>query len=259
MKAIILAAGKGTRLGKITKEIPKPMILYKGKPILQYNIELCKKYGITEVFINLHHLGNRIQNYFEDGKKFGVNIKYSFESELMGTAGAVRKIAEDFWCYFTTINSSPVSSIIDSTRYNDTISPCDPFSLEPFFVIYGDNFSDYNLKSLIDLYTISKTIGVIGFHYREDVSNSGVAEFDQDNRIMRFIEKPKSEETNSHWVNAGIYYLAPSVLDHIPYGFFDFGRDIFPSILQKGIPIYGIYDNTQVKAFDTLEMIKKNM
>ena len=80
MKAVILAAGKGERLKEVTDRIPKPMIEYKGKPILQHNIELCKKFGIDEIFINTHHLHEIIQNYFSDGKKFGVKISYSVES-----------------------------------------------------------------------------------------------------------------------------------------------------------------------------------
>src|SRR3972149_10195068 len=97
MNAIILAAGKGERLKEITNSIPKPMITYKGKPILQYNIELCRKYGITNIYINLHHLPEVITDYFGSGEKFGVNIRYSYEKELLGTAGAVKKIAKDFW------------------------------------------------------------------------------------------------------------------------------------------------------------------
>ncbi len=93
MKAVILAAGKGERLSEITQSIPKPMIEFKGKPLLQHNIELCKRYGIEDIFINLHHLPDRITKYFGDGERFGVKIKYSYEEELLGTAGAVRKIA----------------------------------------------------------------------------------------------------------------------------------------------------------------------
>ncbi len=97
MKAVILAAGKGERLSEITQKIPKPMIEFKGKPLLQHNIELCKKFGIEDIYINLHHLPDKIRDYFGNGERFGVNIKYSYEKELLGTAGAVRRIAREQW------------------------------------------------------------------------------------------------------------------------------------------------------------------
>ena len=94
MKAVLLAAGKGERLGKLTQGIPKPMIPTDGKPILEWNIELCRKYGITELFINLFHLPHIIKEYFGDGSRFGVSIKYSEEAELLGTAGGVKQFSD---------------------------------------------------------------------------------------------------------------------------------------------------------------------
>ena len=107
MKALILAAGKGERLGDITKNIPKPMIEVSGKPILEHNIGICKQAGIKDLFINLHYLPDRITEYFQDGKKYGVNLTYLYESEILGTAGAL----------FPIINKLS----------------------DPFMVIYGDN------------------------------------------------------------------------------------------------------------------------
>lgn len=198
MKAVILAAGKGERFREVTDTIPKPMLVYKDKPVLEHNILLCKKYGITDLYINLHHLPDVIKNYFGDGSKFGVSIKYSFENELLGTSGAVKKIANDFW--------------------GD--------SKEDFFVIYGDNYSDLDLSMLKNKFDKVNPLGVIGFHYREDVSSSGVALFDESFKIKEFIEKPKTD-VGTNWVNAGIYYFSPEVLNFIPEGYSDFGRDIF--------------------------------
>jgi len=246
MKAIILAAGRGERLGDITKETPKPMILFKEKPVLQYNIELCQKYGVTDLYINLYHLGNRIRDYFEDGKRFGVRITYSVENELMGTAGAVKRIAKNFW------------SLSHNHQFNN-LSTLNLSCEEPFFVLYGDNFSNYNLQALLDLYEKRKPIGIIGFHYREDVSTSGVAEFDKEGRIIRFIEKPKDGETDSHWVNAGIYLFNSDILYYIPDSFSDFGKDIFPSMLKKRVNVFGIKADTEVLAFDTPSMLNQNI
>jgi NDP-sugar pyrophosphorylase family protein len=233
MKAIILAAGKGERLKDITQDLPKPMINYKGKPLLQHNIELCKSYGIKDIYINLHHLPAKIKSYFMNGENLGVNIKYSFESEPLGTAGAVKKIACDYW-------------------NNDSNSD------EYFFVIYGDNFSDYDLTSIEKKLKDTNSLAAIAFHFRQDTSHSGVAEFDKTCRILKFIEKPKLGESESHWVNAGIYCLKRDILDFIPEGFSDFSKDIFPELLRTNQAIYGVCKKIDVKAFDTPEMYKKS-
>ena len=237
MNAIILAAGKGERINNITSSIPKPMIEVNGKPILQHNIELCKKYGILNIFINIHHLGEIIIDYFGDGSKFGVSITYSIEDELYGTSGAVRQIAEKIW-----------KGNIDSPEQSNM----------PFFIIYGDNISNYNLSNLAQKSLGTNADIMIGFHFREDTSSSGVAEFDNHGKILRFIEKPKQGESDSHWVNAGIYYMKPEILKFIPDNYSDFGKDVFPNLLRNGIPMYGLCENSVVKAFDTYEMIEKN-
>jgi len=234
MKAIILAAGKGERLGNITNEIPKPMLRHLGKPILQHNIELCKSNGIRDIYINVHHLSNQIIDYFKDGSAFGVKITYSVEEELFGTAGATQRIKKVFW-----------EKIADS--------------IDPFFVIYGDNFSAYPIIELINIQHKTKSDVVIGCHYREDVSTSGVAEIEPDGRITRFIEKPKPGESKSHWVNAGVYYLTSTVFNFIPEGYSDFAKDIFPKMISEKFPLYSFQDFSDLKAFDTPEMLKKNL
>jgi NDP-sugar pyrophosphorylase family protein len=228
MKAVILAAGQGSRISSLTRKIPKPMIKYNGKPILEHNIELCKKNGITEIFINTHHLADIIKNYFGNGNRWGVNIHYSYEKELLGTASAL-------------------------TNFKDDLKD------DSFFLIYGDNYSNFDILTLKAKAETVENMAVIGFHYREDVSTSGVAEFDNNGKILKFIEKPKPGETSSHWVNAGIYYLAPSIFDAIPNKFSDFGRDIFPMLLRNNIPFYGVCLDSLVLAFDTPEMLKDNL
>ncbi len=123
--------------------------------------------------------------------------------------------------------------------------------------MYGDNYSNYNLNLLINKQKKTKSSCIIAFHYREDVSHSGVAEFDDDSRVIRFIEKPKNGDTDSHWVNAGIYLIEYSALNYINKRVCDFGKDVFPKMLNSGIPIYGVCMDTDVKAFDTPEMYRK--
>ncbi len=208
--------------------IPKPMIRYQGKPILQHNIEICREFGIRDLFINTHHLAEVIRNYFGDGSAFGVNIRYSLEKELLGTAGA--------------LNS-----------FRDSLKD------EEFFVIYGDNYSTLDLGSLTKEFHKHDCIGVIAFHDREDVSQSGVGEFAPDGRIIRFVEKPKPGITDSHWVNAGIYYFSPAILRHIHPGFSDFAKDIIPDLLKKNISLYSVHSDVELKAFDTPEMFRRSL
>lgn len=204
------------------------MIHFKGKPILQHNVELCRAHGIIEIYMNTHHLPDVIRNYFEDGSKFGVNIYYSYEPILLGTSGALNNFRE---------------FLID----------------EPFFVVYGDNYSNFNLNLLEKIYSVKRPIGVVAFYRRDDVSQSGVAELSGDGRVLKFIEKPLKGETESHWVNTGIYLLRPDILQYIPNGFSDFGRDIFPRLISDGIPIYGVCSDTTLKPFDTPELIQQSL
>ncbi len=250
-KAIILAAGKGERLKEITQSIPKPMIEFRGKPILQHNIELCKKNGIEDIYINVHHLPEKITEYFGDGKNFGVNIAYSYEDELLGTAGAVKKILRE---HFNSNRLQVPNSLNNSVPFSKIHEPG-----ETFFVIYGDNFSEYDLELLLKKNIETNDSCVIAFHYREDVEHSGVAELDEKGKILKFIEKPKSGVTSSHWVNAGIYLLNSSIDDFILDGYSDFGKDVFPLMLKNNLPLYGICENRDVLAFDNPEMYKKSI
>ncbi len=226
MTALILAAGKGTRNPEITRQRPKPMIEYLGKPLLLHNILLCKKHKIENIFINTHYLPEQIRGYFKDGSQFGVNIRYSYEPEILGTAGALNSFK--------------------------------PHLLTgPFFVLYGDNVSDFPLGDLARLQREKNAMAVIGCHWLEDVTQSGVVEYESDGQILRFVEKPKNNESDSHWVNSGVYCLSPEILSYIPKGYSDFGHDIFPSLI-KNFPCYAFCQKIKVYAFDTPELMRQN-
>lgn len=230
-RAIVLAAGKGERLAGITKEIPKPMIEIKSKPILEYNIEWLKKNNINEIYINLHHLPDMIKNYFGNGNKWGVKITYSYEPELLGTAGGVKKMARELF--------------VSSYQLSD----------EAFLVLYGDNFYDYNLKELMDFHLKRGGIATIGLYRKEgDLSQSGVVVLNEDGLVVRFIEKPKGGKTGSNLVNTGMYILEPEILSFIPDGFSDFGKDIFPELIKSRMPVYGYIMQGVLIPVDTVEL-----
>ena len=139
MKAVVLAAGRGQRLGNITVDLPKPMIEIHGKPVLEHNLEMCREADIHEIYINLHHLPDLIRNYFGDGSKYGVNITYNYEPDLLGTAGALLPFQ---------------NNLKDN----------------PFFVIYGDNYLDFDLMDLKLFHKKMNADISILFHWRDDVS-----------------------------------------------------------------------------------------
>jgi NDP-sugar pyrophosphorylase family protein len=233
MKAVVLAAGVGNRLSGILNDIPKPMVQIGDKPILQHNIEWLRDSGVKDIYINLHHLPDVITGYFGDGLGFGVRITYSQEKDLLGTAGAVRKIATDYW---------------DSTTD------------EPFLVVYGDNLvSDFDLDRITGYHKTKRGIGTLCLYNKpEEVSKSGVVVLDTKCRIERFVEKPSAGEIVSTLVNTGVYVFVPSINEYIPENRpCDFGKDVFPAVLIAGQALYGLVLNTKMIVIDTPELFKK--
>lgn len=207
MKAMILAAGEGTRLRPLTNNIPKPMMLVSGKPLLHHVIEHAARHGIRDFVINLHYRPETVTDYFGDGTRLGVTISYSYEPMLLGTAGAIKKVKESF----------------DAT--------C--------LLLYGDNLTSCDITRLCEFHSRTRGAISVALFERNNVSQSGVAELDGD-RIVRFVEKPLANETSSRWVSAGILVVEPEVFDLIPDDQpSDFGRDIFPALLTSGRSIYG--------------------
>ena len=225
MDAIILAAGVGSRLGDITKNVPKPMIKIKGKPIIEHNVDLCRKSGIKNIYINLHYLPEKITDFLGNGKKYNLNIHYNYEPEILGTAGALEPFL---------------------SKLND----------EPLFIIYGDNFTKIDLKSLYQYHLDKKSDFTIAMHFREDVIHSGVLECTQYGRVERFIEKPKSNETSSNWVNAGIYLVNPKTIFHMIEKSLDFGTDIIPKLVSRKLNVFGFRLDDKVIAIDTPQMLE---
>lgn len=226
MKALVLAAGLGKRLG--LEDIPKPMYKVLGKPILEHNLLLLKKHGMTDICITLHHKGKVIKDYFKDGSNFGVKIQYSFEKELLGTAGALLNVG-----WFLTNES--------------------------FLVIYGDNYTDINLKEMLSLHLTHKPLATIALFDPKKSLNSDIAGgkvlLDKDNNLLSFIEG-KGNEINGY-VNAGIYVLEPQILELIPKGNpSDFGKDIFPKLLKEELKLKGYITDSFVFAIDTIEALK---
>jgi len=210
MKALIMAAGYGTRLEPLTLAVPKPMVPIVNVPTMQHNIELLKSYGIKDIIANIHYHPEQIQNYFVDGNEFGVNLTYSYEETLLGTAGGVKRMA------------------VDIGKIKDT-----------FIVLSSDALTDINLAKIVDFHKKKKALMTIALAEVAEVSQFGVVIQDDGQRIIGFQEKPKPQEAKSKMVNAGIYVIEPEVLKMIPDGFYDFGKQLFPRFMEEKAEIYG--------------------
>jgi NDP-sugar pyrophosphorylase family protein len=206
MKAIVLAAGMGTRLGSLTRHVPKPMLPIAGKPLLEHTIELLRRHGITDIALNLHHRPDVILRHFGSGEPWGVRLRYSYEASLLGSAGtALRQLA---WVY-----------------------------PEPFLVYYGDVYSDVDLGELIHRHRESDAMATIAVHQVDDPTRCGIVEYDDGGRVRRFVEKPPADQVFSNWANSGIYALNPDVLHYVSDIPSDFGSDVFPRLLEAGCRI----------------------
>ncbi|MCT7984612.1 NDP-sugar synthase [Laspinema sp. A4] len=223
MKAMILAAGKGTRVRPITYTTPKPMIPILQKPVMEFLVELLRQHGFNQIMVNVSHLANEIENYFRDGQRFGVEIGYSFEGrivdgelvgEALGSAGGMKRI-QDF----------------------------NPFFDDTFVVLCGDALIDLDLTEAVRWHKEKGSIATIVMKSvpREEVSSYGVIVTDETGRVKQFQEKPSVEEAMSTDINTGIYIFEPEVLNYIPSGKeYDIGGELFPQLVEMGAPFYGI-------------------
>jgi NDP-sugar pyrophosphorylase family protein len=227
MKAFILAAGLGTRLRSLGLDVPKVMVPIGGKPLLEHHLELFKRQGIREFIVNLHYLPEKITTYFGDGSKFGVSITYSHEPEILGTAGAVKKMESEL-------------------------------RTGSFIVFYGDNLVRVDFAPLLEFHRARKALATVALFASPEPWTGGVVETDSNGRVLRFVEKPDRKQVSTNLISAGIFVLEPQVLDVIPAGkFHDFGKDVFPRLLAEGRPVYAMEPKAYIQDVGTPERLAK--
>jgi mannose-1-phosphate guanylyltransferase len=224
MKAMILAAGKGTRVRPITYTIPKPLIPILQKPVMEFLVDLLRDHGFNEIMVNVSHLAREIESYFHDGQRFGVQIAYSFEGsvredgelqgEALGSAGGMKRI-QDF----------------------------NPFFDDTFVVLCGDALIDLDLTAAVKWHKEKGSLATIVMKSvpKEEVSSYGVVVTDENGKIQAFQEKPAVADALSTNINTGIYIFEPEILNYIPSNCeYDIGGDLFPKLVEMGAPFYGI-------------------
>ena len=214
MKALILAAGKGTRLQDLTRNCPKPMLPLNGTPLLAHVVTWLRAHGVTELAMNLHHCPDVITDYFGDGAKWDVKITYSYEPTLMGTAGAAKRL--------------------------------ETFLDQPFVVAYGDVYTNLDLSRLMQAHHQhldedgTRPLATLALYRVPNPTECGLVELDNQGQIRRFVEKPPAHQVFTDLANAGVMICEPKVLCFTPKETsFDFGRDLFPAALAAGERLRG--------------------
>jgi mannose-1-phosphate guanylyltransferase/phosphomannomutase len=208
MKGVVMAGGEGTRLRPLTSNQPKPMLPIVGRPMMEHVLLLLREHGITEVVATVQFLASVIRQYFGDGSDLGISLAYATENEPLGTAGSVKN-AEQF---------------LDDT----------------FLVISGDHVTDMDLTAAVKFHRDAGSAATVILAHAEDPLEFGIVITGEDGRIERFLEKPGWGEVFSDTINTGIYILEPEVLAHVPPNReFDFAADLFPLMLEQGLPMYG--------------------
>ena len=209
LKAMIMAAGVGSRLMPMTIDIPKPMIPMANRPLMADTVQLLRDHSFTNIIANLHYHADCISSYFGNGQPYGVSLEYSREEELLGTAGGVKR--------------------------------CEWFLDECFVIVSGDALTDMNLTELVRAHKRHGALATIALKEVQDVENFGIVITDEKGLIQSFQEKPSAQEALSRVANTGIYVFEPEIFQYIPAGqFYDFGKQVFPQLVKMGAPFYGV-------------------
>ena len=223
-KVLIAAGGKGTRLGKKTKKIPKPMLKIGGFPLLEHQIKLFKRYGAKEIIILTHYLSEIIERYLKDGKALGVKITYFKEKKPLGTAGGIKEIEDKL--------------------------------KEDFIVVMGDVMLEMDIGRLFYFHKRKKSAFTLVLHPNNHPDDSDLVEIDRNQKVIAFHSKPHPKNKYfRNLVNAGLYVLSPKILKYIKKGEkVDFGKDVFPKVIKKET-VYGYNTAEYLKDIGTPERL----
>ncbi|MBI5347286.1 MAG: nucleotidyltransferase family protein [Candidatus Aenigmarchaeota archaeon] len=223
MKAVILAGGKGTRMRPLTNKMPKVMLPIRGKPIVEHQVDLLKKYGINDIVMCTGYLGEQIKKHFEDGSKFGVKITYSGEKDPLGTGGAIKN-AEKF---------------IDKT----------------FLLLYGDIMLNMNLEKLLGFHKEQGAKITLVIHETDHPYDSDLITVDESGLVTKIFHKPNHEPFPSTLSKTSVCIVEPDVLKQMPEGKHDFEKEIIPKFIEQ-CSVFGYITDELVRDIGTIERMK---
>lgn len=215
MRAIILAAGYGTRLRPLTNTIPKPLLPVAGQPLIIWNLRLLRDHGITEVIVNLHHLGDQIEQYLGNGSQLNMRITYSWEETILGTGGGIKQ-AEPF-----------LRGASD----------------DAFLVLNGDTLIDVDLTHMIDYHVTHGGLATMVVRDDPDVDRWGALELDDTDRILTILGRGHAPAHATQRITrkmfAGVHIINPALLRDIPIGQESSIMNPYMDCLEQGATIYG--------------------
>lgn len=203
MNAMLLAAGRGTRLRSVEPDVPKVLVDIAGEPLLARQLRYLESQGVSRVVVNAHHLADQVLDFARQHKG-SLDLVVVVEKELLGTAGGVR-------------NALP------------------QLGEEAFIVLYGDVLTDEPLAPMLERHSLRRTVATLAAYESADIEGKGTIEVDRSDVVTGFNEKGTPTASDSALINAGIYVVQPSFARRIPEGTaLDFGHDVFPAALARG-------------------------
>lgn len=202
-KVVILAGGQGVKMRPFTYELPKSMIPFRGRPLLEYTLNFLKKFNLTDIVLATGYLSDKIKQYFGDGSRFGVRINYSEEKKPQGTAGALY-LARPF------------------------------LQNNPFLVLHSDILTKIDLNDFANFSSQQRGVGTLALNSTKDPVEFGVVQL-KGNQIVEFAEKPKLKKDLSHLISTGIYYFTPKIFEFLDKKTSSLEHEIFPKLTSLSL------------------------
>jgi NDP-sugar pyrophosphorylase family protein len=222
-RAMVLAAGRGTRLAPLTDTVPKPLVPVAGRPFLEHILEFLRAGGITEVVVNLHHLGHRIEQHLGDGARFGVRVRYSWENPILDTGGGIKR-------------AEPL------------------LAGEPFVVVNGDSLLEVPLQEVVEHHRARGSLVTMVLRSNPDADRYGVIEIDGDDRVRRVVGLPPGESGAAlrGFMFPGLHVFEPAVFRWMePDAAYSVVRVTYPRLLAAGAAVHGYVTTARWVNIDT--------
>lgn len=221
MKVVIIAGGQGTRIASVNSEIPKAMIPINGKPIIEYQVELAKRYGFHDFLFIIGYLGDQIESYFQDGSQWGVHINYFHETTPLGTAGALGLLRDQL--------------------------------TEDFFVFYGDTVMDFDMLHMLSYHRANQADATLFLHPNDHPYDSDIVDIDAQGKVRGFHHKPHPDGFVAHnMVNAALFIFSPKILTVIEPGVkCHIEKHVLPRCITGGMNLYGYVSAEYIKDMGT--------
>lgn len=221
MKVVIIAGGQGTRIASVNSEIPKAMIPINGKPIIEYQVELAKRYGFHDFLFIIGYLGDQIESYFQDGSQWGVHISYFHETTPLGTAGALGLLRDQL--------------------------------TEDFFVFYGDTVMDFDMLHMLSHHRTNQADATLFLHPNDHPYDSDIVDIDAQGKVRGFHHKPHPDGFVAHnMVNAALFIFSPKILTVLELGVkCHIEKHVLPRCITDGMNLYGYVSAEYIKDMGT--------